>query len=74
MEGDALFDTAQPMVLLAKDVRHVLTHRILLADFYLVEAKEKPSLPEDYQWIDESELDRYAKPRLVERLLERLPD
>ena len=74
MEGDAQFDTAQPMVLLAKDVRHVLTHRILLADFYLVEAKEKPSLPEDYQWIDESELDRYAKPRLVERLLERLPD
>lgn len=74
MEGDALFDTAQPMVLLAKDVRHVLTHRILLADFYLAEAKEKPSLPEDYQWIDESELDRYAKPRLVERLLERLPD
>ena len=74
MEGDAQFDTAQPMVLLAKDVRHVLTHRILLADFYLVEAKEKPSLPEGYQWIDESELDRYAKPRLVERLLERLPD
>ena len=74
MEGDAQFNTAQPMVLLAKDVRHVLTHRILLADFYLVEAKEKPSLPEDYQWIDESELDRYAKPRLVERLLERLPD
>ncbi len=74
MEGDAQFDTAQPMVLLAKDVRHVLTHRILLADFYLVEAKEKPSLPENYQWIDESELDRYAKPRLVERLLERLPD
>lgn len=74
MEGDAQFNTAQPMVLLAKDVRHVLTHRILLADFYLVEAKEKPSLPEGYQWIDESELDRYAKPRLVERLLERLPD
>ena len=74
MEGDAQFDTAQPMVLLAKDVRHVLTHRILLADFYLVEAKEKPSLPEGYQWIDEIELDRYAKPRLVERLLERLPD
>ena len=74
LEGNAQFDAGLPMVLLAKDVKHVLTHRILLADFYLVDAKEKPSLPEGYQWIAESELDRYAKPRLVERLLEYLPD
>lgn len=73
LEGDAQFDAGEPMALLAKDVRHVLTHRILLADFYLVEAKEKPSLPEGYIWVAESELDRYAKPRLVERLMEYLP-
>lgn len=74
VEGDAQFDAGQPMVLLVKEMRHVLTHRILLADFYLVEAKEMPSLPEGYIWVAESELDRYAKPRLVERLLEYLPD
>ena len=56
--------------LLKKDVRHVLTHRILLADFYLLDTDEKPSLPADYIWIDESQLDDYAIPRLIEILLE----
>lgn len=60
-------------VLLAKDVKHVLTHRILLADFYLLETAERPALPPDYIWIPESQLDDYAKPRLIERLLEYLP-
>lgn len=58
--------------LLAKNVKHVLTHRILWADFYLWEPNERPALPKDYFWIKESELDDYAKPRLVEKLLERL--
>ena len=58
--------------LLAKQVKHVLTHRILLADFYLWEPAERPSLPPGYFWIEEAELDRYAKPRLIERLLESL--
>ena len=61
-----------PLQLLAKQVKHVLTHRILLADFYLWEPAERPSLPPDYFWIEEAELDRYAKPRLIERLLESL--
>lgn len=56
--------------LLRKDVKHVLTHRILLADFYLLEAEAFPALPEDYIWIDESELDQYAVPRLIELLHE----
>ena len=59
--------------LLAKDVKHVLTHRILLADFYLLETDTPPTLPEAYIWVDESNLDRYAVPRLIEILLERLP-
>lgn len=56
--------------LLRKDVKHVLTHRILLADFYLLEAEAFPALPEGYIWIDESELDQYAVPRLIELLHE----
>ena len=57
-------------VLQQQNVRHVLTHRILLADFYLLEVDEKPVLPPDYIWIPESELDSYAVPRLIEKLFE----
>ena len=55
------------------NVKHQLTHRTLLVDFYLWEPTEEPALPEGYIWIDEAELDRYAKPRLFELLLEALP-
>ena len=56
--------------LLRKNVRHVLTHRIVYADFYLWEPDEQPSLPSDYIWIPESDIDNYALPRLIEVLLE----
>ncbi len=60
-------------LLVAHDVRHLLTHRRLLADFYLLETDQRPALPEDYRWVSEKELDEYGKPRLVELLLQRLP-
>ena len=60
-------------VLLAKDVKHVLTHRIILADFYLLETSAKPSLPAEYIWIPESSLADYAQSRLIQRLLSFLP-
>ena len=59
--------------LLAKQVKHVLTHRILYADFYLLEVSERPSLPADYFWIPETDIDNYALPRLIEILLECVP-
>lgn len=61
-----------PLVLKAKEVKHVLTHRILLADFYLLETKIRPLLPDDYIWIKESEISEYGIPRLIEILLEKL--
>lgn len=61
-----------PLVLKAKDVKHVLTHRILLADFYLLETKKRPLLPDDYIWIKESEISEYGISRLIEILLEKL--
>ena len=51
-------------------VKHILTHRIILADFYLWQPDERPTLPEGYFWIKEQDIDRYAVPRLVELLLE----
>ena len=56
-------------ILLRQHVKHVLTHRVLYADFYLLEVNERLSLPDDYIWIKESELDDYAKPRLIENLI-----
>ena len=55
--------------LLRQNVKHVLTHRVLYADFYLLEVEERPSLPDDYIWVKESELDDYAKPRLIDKYL-----
>ena len=58
------------LTLLRRGQKHQLTHRTLHADFYLFEASSRPPLSKDYIWIQETELDRYAKPRLIERLLE----
>ena len=66
---DSPADVPWAAVLQCQNVKHVLTHRILLADFYLWETAERPVLPSDYIWIKETELDDYAKPRLVERLM-----
>ena len=59
-------------ILLRQHVKHVLTHRIIYADFWLWEPQEKPLLPADYQWIPESDIDNYGVPRLIEILLDSL--
>ena len=59
-------------VLLRQNVKHVLTHRVLYADFWLWETDERPTLPDDYFWIPESDIDQYAVPRLIEMLLSEL--
>ena len=58
--------------LITKGFKHQLTHRTLYTDFYLWEPTVRPTLPDGYVWIPEAELDRYAKPRLFELLLEKL--
>ena len=61
-------------VLLCQNVKHVLTHRVIYADFWLWEPEEQPALPVDYSWIREEEWDKYGVPRLIEKLLEKLPN
>jgi len=58
---------------LKKNVKHVLTHQVLYADLWLWQTDERPTLPDDYVWIAEDDIDQYAVPRLVEKLLESLP-
>jgi A/G-specific adenine glycosylase len=62
----------QGAVLQRQRVKHVLTHRILYADFWLWETEERPQLPDDYFWIKEEEVGNYGVPRLIELLLESL--
>lgn len=69
VEDAPLPDLGCPLTLLASGVKHVLTHRVLIADFYLAEPAERPDLPLDYIWIKEREMSQRAIPRLVEKLL-----
>lgn len=59
-------------ILLRQNVKHVLTHRVLYADFWLWEPDQKPELPADYLWIKEADIDNYGVPRLIEILLKLL--
>ena len=58
------------LTLLANDVRHALTHRVILANFYLLQTDVRPELPAEYFWIKQDEISHYAVPRLVELLFE----
>ena len=46
---------------------------VLIADFYLWQFAERPSLPQGFIWIPETDITHYAIPRLVQRLLDFLP-
>ena len=70
-EGDAC-KGFPGMKRLRSGVRHQLTHRTLIADFYLLDTPVRPSLPADYIWLPESTLDSYAQPRLIQLLLQSL--
>lgn len=75
---DVLLEHGATLKLLQSGKKHQLTHRLLLADFYLLEipkdmrseleALMKEHLPEGYILIPESERSMYAVPRLVEDL------
>ena len=70
VEDGPLPDLGCPLMLLAGGVKHVLTHQVLLVDFYLARPAERPVLPDGYRWINERGLDEYAVPRLLQKLFE----
>ncbi len=70
-EGTPLPPLGGRLTMLRQGVRHVLTHRIIVADFYLLETDSHPLLPgDDYVWVNENDIGLYAVPRLVEKLLD----
>lgn len=72
LAADLHLSNVDALQLLAQDVKHVLTHRILFADFYLLETEARPQLPDDYIWIKEEEIEDYGIPRLIELMLEKI--
>jgi len=70
VEDGPMPDLGCPLTLVAGGVKHVLTHRILRADFYMAQPDCRPALPQGYRWIDEREVSDHAVPRLVEKLLQ----
>lgn len=72
LAADLHLSNVDALQLLAQDVKHVLTHRILFADFYLLETDAHLQLPDDYIWIKEEEIEDYGIPRLIELLLEKI--
>ena len=60
-------------LLLKHNLKHVLTHRILYADGYLLNTPTRPTLPPEYQWIDEADITQYGVPRLIQLLFNDLP-
>lgn len=57
---------------LCQGVRHVLSHRIIHADFYGLTLEKLPESLSDYLRVPVGELERYALPRLVHAFLEKL--
>lgn len=53
-------------------VKHLLSHRVIYADFYLLDIKESPiQLPADYFSVPIAQWKNYAMPQLVYRFLEK---
>ena len=69
---ELLGNAIENATLIKKNVKHVLTHQIIFADFYLLETDTPPTLPADYIWIKEREIERYALPRLIDLLVKSL--
>ncbi len=69
-KAEELFPPRGEAILMREHVKHVLTHRIIYADFWLWEPHEQPPLPDGYFWVSESDIDRFALPRLVELLFD----
>ena len=69
---ELLGNAIENATLIKKNVKHVLTHQIIFTDFYLLETNVPPTLPADYIWIKESEIERYALPRLIDLLVKSL--
>lgn len=55
---------------ISEPYQHILTHQRIRARFYVVELDKQTAPPEPLQWVDKSDVEKYAVPRLIDRYLE----
>lgn len=55
---------------ISEPYQHILTHQRIKAKFYVVELDKNLIPPEALQWINKSDVEKYAVPRLIDRYLE----
>ncbi|MDR1005195.1 MAG: A/G-specific adenine glycosylase [Prevotellaceae bacterium] len=63
-------DELSTLHVLCRDVKHVLTHRIIYANLYEVTLSESSAALTDYIKVDVNELGEYAVPRLIQTFIE----
>lgn len=61
--------TIERVELLRENVKHVLSHQRIWADFYRIELKDEALLPSDFRCIDADKWMDYAFPRLLTQVL-----
>ncbi|MCE8588348.1 A/G-specific adenine glycosylase [Bacteroides fragilis] len=73
LELRAMFAKGEtPIVrLVCRDVKHVLSHRVIYANFYMVDLPENSQSFTSYQKIKADELEQYAVSRLVHAFIEK---
>jgi A/G-specific adenine glycosylase len=52
-----------------ENYKHILTHQVLYASFWRITCKTKPNLPNDCVEIKIDEINEYAVPKLLEKLI-----
>ena len=57
--------------LVCRDVKHVLSHRVLYANFYEVSLPEETASFSSYLKVRTDELEQYAVPKLIHAFLEK---
>ncbi len=70
----AAMNAATAPRLIVRGVKHVLTHRRLFADLYLLEAPKDMPVPEDFIRVLEARRSDYAVSRLVAMLFEKISE
>lgn len=60
------------VTVVGKPVKHVLSHRIIWAQLYKVKLPPAAKIPAELLRVKKSSLEKYAVPRLVQKLLERI--
>lgn len=75
-EFQALFSFTEPVAvrLMHEKVKHVLSHRIIYANFYEVTLPESVNSLGHYQRVGKEELGQYAFPQLIQKRLRSIAD